>query len=174
MLKLKAEACDCIKTHVCGVLSPAMHHLRRLTILLLPLCFVSCADFHPQPLLAKVVLLSYADFGPADLASPLLGPGAGSEAVVVHYGLPQSHLAARYPGSHTALVVPAIRHLNRVIHELPHDAAHAALRSRLLQTRARLMEFYNSRRIAFNSVPPFVGRGFMARQALMPALGTTR
>ena len=36
------------------------------------------------------------------------------------------------------------------------------------------MDFYNTRRLVFNSVPPFVGRGFMARQALMPAIGTTR
>lgn len=134
----------------------------------------ACADFHPRPLLGKVVQLTYADFGPESLAQPLLGKGAPSQPVVVHYGLPASHLAAKYPGQLPVTVVPAIKYLNRTVLDLPHDAAHQPLHDRLVATRRVLMDFYNSRRVAFNSVPPFVGRGFMTRQAMMPVMGTTR
>jgi len=94
-----------------------------------------------------------------------------SATVVIHYSLPEKYLASKYPGFGHAPVVTAIKHLNRVITTLPRDASHTELRARLMNTRSRLLDYYNTRRVAFNSVPPFVGRGFMARQALMPNLG---
>ena len=114
------------------------------------------------------------EFGPEAMSNSLLGAGGQSDSVVVHYGLSQRYLTEKYPVYRYASVVPAIKHLNQSIKTTPHDAANSGLYNRLVATRSRLMEFYNTRRVAFNSVPPFVGRGFMARQALMPAIGTTR
>lgn len=147
---------------------------RFLTLVVLPLLLASCSGFKPQPLLSKVLILPASDFGPEALAAPLLGTGHAD--VVVHYGLSEHVLNTKYPAPQHryVTVVPAIKHLNRTIKSLPHDAAHAELRAKLAATRARLLDYYNTRRIAFNSVPPYVGRGFMTRQALMPALGTTR
>ncbi|MCX6854581.1 MAG: hypothetical protein NTV80_06710 [Verrucomicrobia bacterium] len=148
----------------------------KLSLLFLCLSLlVSCAEgFHPQPLMSKVLIMPASDFGPAAMSAPLLGTGSQSDPVVIHYALPQSYLAAKYPAHRYAAVVPALKHLNHSIKTMPHDAANAQLYARLVATRSRLMDFYNTRRLAFNSVPPFVGRGFMARQALMPAIGTTR
>jgi hypothetical protein len=145
-------------------------------LLSLSLCLlVSCSEgFHPQSLMTKVLIMPASNFGPAAMSAPLLGTGGQADSVVIHYGLPQSYLAAKYPGHRSTAVVPALRHLNHSIKTMPHDAANAPLYARLVATRSRLMDFYNTRRLAFNSVPPFVGRGFIARQALMPAIGTTR
>ena len=146
-----------------------------LTVVLLTTLLTACSGgFKFQPLLTKVLILPAGDFGPESLAAPLLGAGGDGTPVVVHYGQPQQVLAAKYPQHRYISVVPALRHLNHSIKQMPADAAHAELRARLVSTRARLMDFYNTRRIAFNSVPPFVGRGFMSRQAMMPVIGTTR
>lgn len=152
---------------------------RSFTALFLSLAtlLASCSSsIHIRPLMSRTLELPAADFGPPSLSAPLLGQGAGCTRVVVHYGLPEKHLRGRYPDTQTAFVpvVRGIKHLNRVVKELPHDAEHAGLHDRLVATRARLMAFYNDRRIAFNAVPPFTGRSFMARNAMMPALGTTR
>jgi hypothetical protein len=153
--------------------SRRMMRLTTLTVLLLTTLLTACSgDFKFQPLLSKVLIMPSNDFGPESLAAPLLG--AGGTPVIVHYGQPQQVLAAKYPQHRYVSVVPALKHLNRTIKELPTDAAHAELRARLISTRSRLMDFYNTRRVAFNSVPPFVGRGFMTRQAMMPVIGTTR
>jgi hypothetical protein len=136
---------------------------------------VGCSEgFHPQSLMTKVLIMPASEFGTPAMSAPLLGPGSQAEPVVVHYGISQRYLEAKYPAHRYASVVPALKHLNHSIKTMPHDAANAELYARLVATRSRLMEFYNTRRVAFNSVPPFVGRGFMARQALMPAIGTTR
>jgi ribosomal protein S15P/S13E len=136
---------------------------------------VSCSEgFHPQSLMTKVLIMPASEFGPATMSAPLLGSGNQADPVVVHYGLPQRYLMAKYPAHRYVSVVPALKHLNHCIKIMPHDAANSGLYTRLVATRSRLMEYYNTRRVAFNSVPPFVGRGFMARQALMPPIGTTR
>lgn len=147
---------------------------RRLAFLLLPLLFVSCSGFKPQPILSKVLTFSAADFGPESMATPLLGPGSGGKQVIIHHSLPKRYLDQQYPGTARAYAAPAIKHLNRCIKEMPHDAGHAELRARLTRTRSIILDFYNQRRIAFTSVPPYNGRGFMSRSALMPNLGTTR
>ena len=143
---------------------------RRLIFLLLPLLLASCSGFKPQPILSKVLTFSAADFGPESMAAPLLGPGsAGKQVIVVHQVQPQ--LSA---SSIQVLASRAIKHLNRCIKDTPHDAAHAELRARLIRTRTIILDFYNQRRIAFSSVPPYTGRGYMARQMMMPGIGTSR
>ncbi len=152
-----------------------MMRLATLTVVLLTTLLTACSGgFKFQPLLNKVLIMSSSDFGPENIAAPLLGAGGDGTPVVVHYGQPQHVLAAKYPQHRYVSVVPALKHLNHSIKQLPTDAAHAELRARLIGTRSRLMDFYNTRRVAFNSVPPFVGRGFMSRQAIMPVIGTTR
>ncbi len=146
--------------------------------ILLSLCLlflVGCSErFHPQSLMTKVLIMPASEFGPEAMSNSLLGAGDQSHSVVVHYGLSQRYLTEKYPAYRYASVVPAIKHLNQSIKTMPHDSANSGLYARLVATRSRLMEFYNTRRVAFNSVPPFVGRGFMARQSLMPAMGTIR
>jgi len=138
----------------------------------------SCAgSFHLRPLMSRTLELKASDFGPADLSKPLLGSmDVDSGLVVIHYGLPEKHLRLRYSQPNVAFVsvIHGIKFLNRVVKALPHDAEHAATLAQLVHTRSRMMDFYNDRRIAFNSVPPFTGRAFMARNAIMPAIGTTR
>ncbi len=154
-----------------------MIRLTALALVLVTSLFTSCSGgLKLQPLLSKVLVMSYSEFGTESLASPLLGAGGAGTQVVVHYGLPESFLSAKYPGPQYRFVAvaPAIKHLNRTVTQVPHDAANAELRARLIATRSRLMNYYNTRRVAFNSVPPFVGRSFMVRQAMMPPLGTTR
>lgn len=152
-----------------------MIRLATLAVVLLSALLTSCSEGVTfQPLLRKVLILSSSDFGPENLAVPLLGAGGSGTPVIVHYGQPQQVLAAKYPQHRYVSVVPALKHLNHTIKQMPIDAAHAELRARLISTRSRLMDFYNTRRAAFNSVPPFVGRGFMTRQAMMPVIGTTR
>jgi hypothetical protein len=155
-----------------------MDFLYRLLVPLFTLAVMSSclSDVQFRPLMARTLELSAADFGPQALSAPLLGQTGAVSRVVVHYGLPEAHLRARYPEAGVAFVpvVRGVKHLNRVVKELPHDAAHTELRARLVATRARLIDFYNDQRIAFNSVPPFTGRSFMARNAMMPAMGTTR
>lgn len=143
--------------------------------LLLPV-LSSCTGFKIKPLLGQTLQIPTADFGPENLSAPLLGTNAGRKTAVVYLGLSQKQLEARYPSAQYCHVpvVKGIRHLNRNVAELPHDPAHAELRSRLIATRSRLMDYYDTRRIAFNSVPPYTGRGFMARRMMMPAIGTTR
>lgn len=152
-----------------------MIRLATLAVVFLSALLTSCSEgITFQPLLSKVLIMPSSDFGPESLAAPLLGTGGEGTPIVVHYGLPQRVLAAKYPQHRYVSVVPALKHLNHSIKQMPPDAAHAELRTRLINTRSRLMDFYNTRRIAFNSVPPFVGRGFISRQALMPVIGTTR
>jgi hypothetical protein len=148
--------------------------LYRLALLLLPLAFASCSGLKFQPLYSKVLTFSAADFGPEAMASPLLGPDSGGKQVIIHHSLPKRYLDQQYPGTARAYAAPAIKHLNRCVKEMPHDAAHAELRARLIRTRSIILDFYNQRRVAFTSVPPYNGRGFMSRSALMPSLGTTR
>jgi hypothetical protein len=147
---------------------------RRLILLLLPLFFVSCAGFKPQPLLSKVLIFRAADFGSEAMSAPLLGAGSEDRQVIVHHGLSTRYLDQHYPGTVRIYAAPAIKHLNRSVTDTPRDVAHAVLRSRLIQTRSQILDFYSQRRIAFNSVPPYTGRGFMARQMIMPSIGTTR
>jgi hypothetical protein len=147
---------------------------RRLAFLLLPLLFVSCSGFKPQPILSKVLTFSAADFGPESMAAPLLGPGCAGRQVIVHHGLPARYLDQHYPNTVRIYAAPAIKHLNRCVTDTPRDAAHAELRARLIRTRTLILDFYNQRRIAFNSVPPYAGRGYMARQMMMPGIGTVR
>lgn len=147
---------------------------RRLALLLLPLLFVSCSGFKPQPILSKVLTFSAADFGPESMSAPLLGPGSSGKQVIVHHGLPARYLDQHYPNTIRIYAAPAIKHLNRCVTDTPHDAAHAELRARLIHTRTLILDFYNQRRIAFNSVPPYAGRGYMARQMMMPGIGTSR
>ncbi len=152
-----------------------MTRLATLTVVLLTTLLAACSGgLKPRPLLTKVLIMPSSDFGPESLAAPLLGTGGAGTPIVVHYGLPQQVLAAKYPQHRYVSVVPALKHLNHSIKQMPSDAAHTELRARLISTRSRLMDFYKTRRIAFNSVPPFVGRGFISRQALMPVIGTTR
>lgn len=146
--------------------------------ILMSLCLlflVGCSEgLHPQSLMTKVLIMPASDFGPDALRNSLLGASGQGDSVVVHYGLSQRYLIEKYPAHRYASVVLAIKHLNQSIKTMPHDSANAGRYARLVDTRSRLMEFYNTRRVAFNSVPPFVGRGFMVRQSLMPAMGTTR
>jgi len=144
--------------------------LRRISLLLLAFLLASCSGFKPQPLLSKVLTFTAADFGSESMAAPLLGPGnTGKQVLVVHRVQPQ--LSA---SSIQVLASRAIKHLNRCVTDTPHDAAHAELRARLIRTRTVILDFYNQRRIAFNSVPPYTGRGYMARQMMMPGIGTSR
>ncbi len=149
-----------------------------LCLLVLPFVFVSCSgSTHFRPLMSRTLELKPSDFGSVDLSQPLIGSvQQTSGLVVVHYGLPERYLRSRYPQPNVSFVsvVHGIKYLNRVVKSLPHDAEHAEVLTQLIQTRSRLLDFYNNRRIAFNSVPPFTGRTFMARNAIMPALGTTR
>ena len=117
-----------------------------------------------------MLTFSAADFGPESMAAPLLGPGsAGRQVLVVH------HLRPQLSSSSIQVLAPqAIRHLNRSVTDTPRDAAHAELRARLIRTRTLILDFYNQRRIAFSSVPPYTGRGYMARQMMMPGIGTSR
>jgi hypothetical protein len=143
---------------------------RRIGLLLLACLLASCSGFKPQPMLSKVLTFSASDFGPESMAAPLLGPGsAGKQVLVVHRVQPQ--LSAN---SIQVLAAQAIKHLNRCVTDTPRDAAHAELRARLIRTRTIILDFYNQRRIAFNSVPPYTGRGYMARQMMMPGIGTSR
>ena len=141
----------------------------RLILLVLPWLVVSCSGFKPQPLLSKVLTFTAADFGPEEMSAPLLGPGSSDRQVyVVHQQ--QSNLPS------AAVQVPVtkgIRHLNRSIKSIPRDAGHSALRQRLVHTRSLMVDFYNARRIAFQSVPPYTGRGAMARQLMMTGIWTT-
>jgi hypothetical protein len=143
--------------------------------LLLPV-LSSCGGLEIKPLLDQTLRLPASDFGPESLSAPLLGANAGKKAVVVYLGLSEKQLEARFPSTQHCHVpvVKGIQHLNRSVAGLPRDPAHAELRSRLIATRTRLMDYYDTRRVAFNSVPPFTGRGFMSRRAMMPPLGTTR
>ncbi|MBV6499504.1 MAG: hypothetical protein CJBNEKGG_01960 [Prosthecobacter sp.] len=143
--------------------------------LLLPV-LSSCTGLEIKPLLGQTLQLPASDFGPESLSAPLLGANAGQKTVVVYLGLSEKQIEARHPSSQFCHVpvVKGIQHLNRNVAGLPRDPAHAELRSRLITTRSRLMDYYDTRRIAFNSVPPFTGRGFMSRRAMMPPLGTTR
>jgi hypothetical protein len=142
----------------------------RLILLILPWFVVSCSGFKPQPLLSKVLTFTAADFGPEAMSAPLLGPGsADRQVLVVHQK--QSHLP---PAAVQVPVTQGIRHLNRSIKSLPQDAGHSVLRQRLVHTRSLMLDFYNTRRIAFQSVPPYTGRGAMARQLMLPGIGTTR
>jgi hypothetical protein len=138
----------------------------------------SCSEpVRLRPLMSRTLDLKPSDFGPAELSKPLLGSiDSDSGLVVVHYGLPEKHLRSRYSQPNVAFVsvVHGIKFLNRLVKSLPHDGEHASILQQLIRTRSRMMDFYNHRRIAFNSVPPFTGRTFMARNAIMPALGTTR
>ncbi len=150
--------------------------LRLLSCLFLAAAMAACTGTVSPGLLAnKVVLLTHADFGPPDLADPLLGPGTPESQVVVHYALSPRTLENRYPSAHYVPVVQALRHLNRSVSSVPKDAGHTAMRARLIATRSQLMDFYNTRRASFNSLPPSAGgRAYLARQMMMPAIGTTR
>lgn len=146
--------------------------IQRLLCLLLPLALLSsCAQVQVRPLLGKTLHFQAADFGPESMSAPLIGSGAPSREVwVVHRTQPQAG-----PGIVQILPAPAIKHLNRCVSSLPRDAAHHALRTRLIHTRSRILDFYNERRNAFMSVPPFSPRsGYFARQMILPGLGTTR
>ena len=147
---------------------------RRICLLLLACFLAACSGFKPQPMLSKVLTFSAADFGPESMASPLLGQGSAGKLVIIHHGLPARYLDQHYPDTVRASAAPAIRHLNRCVTDTPRDAAHAEQRSRLIRTRTLILDFYNQRRIAFNSVPPYTGRGYMARQMMMPGIGTSR
>jgi|GEM_PF-1539172 hypothetical protein len=151
-----------------------MVFLRRICLLLLAFLLASCSGFKPQPLLSKVLTFSAADFGPESMAAPLLGQGSAGRQVIVHHGLPARYLDQHYPGTVRIYAAPAIKHLNRSVTDTPRDAAHAELCARLIRTRTLILDFYNQRRIAFNSVPPYTGRGYLSRQMMMPGIGTSR
>lgn len=159
-------------------LSPATRFALLLTLGLAALFGLpSCSALSERLVMNQVEVLAYDDFGPEALAAPLLGPRAEGAQVVVHYRLSEKALAARYPGAQyrAVPVVPALRHLNAAVARTPDDAAHAEARARMIATRARLLNFYNTWRATFNALTPATaGRGYMARQMVLPAIGTTR
>lgn len=143
---------------------------------LLPACLLltwllaSCAGVHPQPILSKTLVFTAADFGPAEMSTPLIGAGGmDRQILVVHKHHPDRAATVQ------VLAPQAIKHLNRSVKSVPRDAAHAELRARLIRTRTLTLNFYNQRRTAFTSVPPYNARnGYISRQMLMPGIGTTQ
>lgn len=142
--------------------------VRRLACLLVPWLLVSCAGIHPQPILSKTLTFTAADFGPAEMSAPLIGPGGQDRQVLVVH----KHQAG---SSVVQVLAPqAIKHLNRCVKDLPRDGANTELRARLIRTRTVILDFYNQRRTAFTSVPPYNARnGYLGRQMMMPGIGTT-
>jgi len=102
------------------------------------------------------------------MSAPLIGPGSQDRQVLV------VHIPHHSTTAVEVFAPRGIKHLNHSIKDLPHDPAHAALRARLIRTRSLMLDFYNQRRAAFTSVPPYNGRsGYMNRMMLMPGIGTT-
>ncbi|MES2598810.1 MAG: hypothetical protein V4662_25980 [Verrucomicrobiota bacterium] len=140
----------------------------RLACLLFPLLLVSCAGIRPQPILSKTLSFTAGDFGPAEMSAPLIGPGSQDRQVLVVHKHQSDNDAVQ------VLAPQAIKHLNRSVKGLPRDGTATALRARLIRTRSVILDFYNQRRTAFSSVPPYNARsGYLGRQMMMPGIGTT-
>lgn len=145
-----------------------MTSVQRLVCLLLPLLLISCAGIKPRPILSKTLTFTAADFGTAEMSAPLIGPGGQDRQVLV------VHMHHAGSSAVQVLAPQAIKHLNRCVKDLPRDGTHTALRARLIRTRTVILDFYNQRRTAFTSVPPYNARnGYLGRQMMMPGIGTT-
>lgn len=142
---------------------------RLISVLLPVLLLASCAGIKPQPILSKTLSFTAADFGPAEMSAPLIGAGSMDRQVLVVHKHQSGNAAAVQ-----VLAPQALKHLNRSVKALPRDGTHTALRARLIRTRTLILDFYNQRRTAFTSVPPYNARnGYMGRQMMMPGIGTT-
>lgn len=119
---------------------------------------------------AQVVTVSYDDLGPESLVAPVLGPRGGNPQIVAHAGATRTDTNPRRLNAHQGLLL-----LRRNARQLPATPAGAELRQRMSVAYARLLHFYNARRAAFTSVPPFGGRGSMtmARMTAMPPVPPT-
>ena len=133
-------------------------------------------EFQPKPLLQKVLVLPYDDFGPEQMVAPWLGPRQTGAQVVVHYQQPVKALSAAHqapagePPYRFIPVRQAIYHLERQLHGLPRTSQHTEERSRMQATLVRLKSFYQAYRAAFTAVPPYHGRGVARRSMMAPAL----
>ncbi len=134
--------------------------LRWIGLLLLS----ACSNLHLRPLPSELPLRA-ADFGPAAIRQPWLGPLAEQDPILITFlGGLRTHQGSK-PTRIGAAV--AVRHLNGQIGELnPNDPTREALR----QTRARILAYYQNRRIAHQAVPPYTGRGAMTRMMMSPNL----
>ncbi len=151
----------------CFVMRPSF-----LALSFLALCLASgcTSQTWKNAFSAQVVTVSYDDLGPESFVAPLLGPRGGNPQVVAHAGATRADTEPRRLNAHQGLLL-----LRKNARQLPATPAGAALRQRMDVAYARLLHFYNARRAAFTSVPPFGGRGSMtmARMTTMPPMPPT-
>lgn len=119
---------------------------------------------------AKVVTVSYDDLGTEAMVSPVLGARGTDPQIVVRQGATNQHSSPRYLNTRQGLLM-----LRRNARRLPDTAENAPLRQRMTTAYNRLYYYYNLRRSAFLSVPPFGGRGSMSmmRSTMMPPMPPT-
>ncbi|MDZ4289568.1 MAG: hypothetical protein U0984_16505 [Prosthecobacter sp.] len=128
----------------------------------------SCqTPWQPKPLLQKVLILPYDDFGPEPQTTSWLGPREPNAKVIIHYGQSEQALRRRYPAPpcRYTTVKRAVFHVARTLRRLPDGDPQKA---RVHVTLAALRSFERDRQIALTSSPPFTGRGAFRRMSLYP------
>lgn len=143
-----------------------MKTCRYLLMLCLAILLTSCSAEAWRK--SYQLTLSYDDFGPERIASPLLGPRGGQTTVIARQGNTQTTLNSA--GIRYVNVQEAMLHLRRQAHLLPATAGNEALRQRLRATYERLYVLHRSRydSLYFSSFSnPWVG---MSRRLMLPPL----
>lgn len=139
--------------------------LLALTALALALLSSCTSASWKKAFTPSVVTVSYDDLGPEALVAPVLGPRGENPQIIAHAGSTRPDTNPRRLNAHQGLLL-----LRRNARVLPATPAGDDLRRRMSTAYGRLFHLYNSRRVAFTSVPPFGGRGSMnpMRTTMMP------
>lgn len=140
----------------------------RFFILIFSLFFLGCSaaqwqrSFNPPPL-----VLRYDDFGPEDIAAPLLGPrGIRDQPVTLHHGR-----TSLVPGGLRLNMLQAMQHLRFSVRRLPRTPEVEPLRQKLRATYDRIFPAYRTRRDAMMGAPySNIGRGGMNRSLILPPM----
>ncbi|MFO1482534.1 MAG: hypothetical protein U1F71_04135 [Verrucomicrobiaceae bacterium] len=112
---------------------------------------------------ARTLQLSYDDLGPASLVKPVLGERGSDPVIVVHSGATNPTASPRRLNAHQAILL-----MRSNARRLPKTPENEALLQRMNHAYSRLYAYYQWRRNAFLSVPPFFGRGAVARMSVAP------
>ena len=146
----------------------ASHSVRLLLGCLGVLLLAQCSeDSVPLPGLT----FAYADFGPENIAAPLLGPKGSTTQVVARFGSTQAAPPSAGPDVLYVNVEQAMNFLRRTVRGLPHTAEGSVIHQRLAATYSRIYRQYSARRNSVTAAPSSsYGRGGMNRAFIMPPM----
>lgn len=114
---------------------------------------------------------AYNDFGPEQVAAPLLGPKGNGTQVIARFGSTHTTPPSSGPDVRYVNVEQAMNFLRRAARALPRTEENVPVHQRLSATYARMFQQYSTKRNSMVSAPSSsYGRGGMNRALMMPPM----